>query len=548
MNRLNCISAFLCVGLVASTSGASAARADVVISVDAAANLRAIDPRIYGVAYATPEQLRLLGAPLHRMGGNNTSRYNWKQNADNRAADWFFQSIAEEKAAPGARGDDFIRLSREGRAEPMLTLPLIDWVAKVGPNRERLFSFSVAKYGPQQKTDQWAPDAGNGVKPDGSNLEGNDPNDANTPNTPAMQAEWMQHIVGKWGASKNGGLKYVILDNEPALWHSTHRDVHPKGVRLADLAQKIIATSRAVKAVDPDVLVVAPEEWGWTGFVYSGHDSQMGATVKWDTAKMPDRVAHGNQDAFPALLGLLKASDERDNARTLDVVTLHFYPQGGEFGGNVSAAMQDRRNRSTRSLWDANYTDETWINAKVRLIPRLREWADGYRKGIPIGVTEYNWGAEDHINGATTQADILGIFGREGLDIAARWTTPATATPTFKAMQIFRNPAGAVDGANTAFGDVSVACNAPNPDKVSAFAAMRSTDKALTIVLINKQRETAEVAIVDLKNYTPRADGTAAAWQLTSKNVIEKVAAPLVQNGQVKMSLPAQSVTLVVLK
>ena len=41
-----------------------------------------------------------------------------------------------------------------------------------------------------------------------------------------------------------------------------------------------------------------------------------------------------------------------------------------------------------------------------------------YYPGTPIGITEYNWGAEDHINGATAQADILGIFGREGLDMA----------------------------------------------------------------------------------------------------------------------------------
>jgi len=87
--------------------------------------------------------------------------------------------------------------------------------------------------------------------------------------------------------------------------------------------------------------------------------------------------------------------------------------------------MQLRRNRSTRSLWDPTYTDETWINDKVRLIPRLKQWAAQYYPGTPVGINEYNWGAEDHINGATAQADVLGIFGREGLDLATRWTTPA---------------------------------------------------------------------------------------------------------------------------
>ena len=93
--------------------------------------------------------------------------------------------------------------------------------------------------------------------------------------------------------------------------------------------------------------------------------------------------------------------------------------------------MQLRRNRSTRSLWDPNYVDETWINDRVQLIPRLKNWVDTYYPGTTIGITEYNWGAENHINGATAQADIFGIFGREGLDMAARWTTPAsTRRPT----------------------------------------------------------------------------------------------------------------------
>ena len=73
------------------------------------------------------------------------------------------------------------------------------------------------------------------------------------------------------------------------------------------------------------------------------------------------------------------------------------------------------------------------------LIPRMKNWVASYYPGTKIGITEYNWGAEGHINGATAQADILGIFGREGLDLATRWTTPAAARPLYKAMKMFRN-------------------------------------------------------------------------------------------------------------
>ena len=37
-----------------------------------------------------------------------------------------------------------------------------------------------------------------------------------------------------------------------------------------------------------------------------------------------------------------------------------------------------------------------------------------YYPGLKIDVSEYNWGAEGNMNGATAQADIVGIFGRQG--------------------------------------------------------------------------------------------------------------------------------------
>src|SRR5207244_3612224 len=75
----------------------------------------------------------------------------------------------------------------------------------------------------------------------------------------------------------------------------------------------------------------------------------------------------------------------------------------------------------------------------VQLIPRLKGWVNTNYPGTSTGITEYNWGAESHINGATAQADIFGILGREGLDMAARWATPASSTPTYKAMKMYRN-------------------------------------------------------------------------------------------------------------
>ena len=56
-----------------------------------------------------------------------------------------------------------------------------------------------------------------------------------------------------------------------------------------------------------------------------------------------------------------------------DEMAVMLDPQGNEFSDDVSNTMQLRRNRSTRSLWDPNYVDETWINDKVQLVPRIKE-------------------------------------------------------------------------------------------------------------------------------------------------------------------------------
>src|ERR1044071_8243678 len=94
------------VAVAVAMTAVHAQNATVTITVDAGAGRHPINPSIYGVAYATIAQLQDLNAPLHRYGGNNTSRYNWELNADNRGADWYFESIAESSATPGQRGDD----------------------------------------------------------------------------------------------------------------------------------------------------------------------------------------------------------------------------------------------------------------------------------------------------------------------------------------------------------------------------------------------------------------------------------------------------------
>ena len=401
----------------------------------------------------------------------------------------------------------------------MLTIPLIDWVAKVGPGRSKLASFSIAKYGAQTGNDwQWFPDAGNGVRTNGQFVTGNDPNDANVAVERGLSAG-LGAAPGRPLGHERGG--------RPALLHPRQR-AEPLALdasrRAADRRddgrdQEQDGRLRARESRRSIRRRSSSDPRNGAGAATSTAASISNTEARTGGGSLPDRNNHGGADYLPWLLGQLRQSSAATGQRLLDVFTVHYYPQGGEFSDDVSSAMQLRRNRSTRSLWDPAYVDETWINDRVQLIPRLKSWVDTYYPGTLTGITEYNWGAENHINGATTQADIFGIFGREGLDMAARWTTPASSTPTYKAMKMYRN----YDGNKSAFGETSVAAATPNPDAVSAFAALRSADGALT-VMVDQQAVVGEHDARRSTSRPSRIGGTAQVWQLTAANAIAHLA------------------------
>ena len=513
----------------------------ISITVDAQRNRHPISPLIYGVAFATAAQLSDLNFTLNRSGGNEETTYNWQLNAHGKGADWYFESYPDSSSTPGATADSFVTASKSGAAEPMITLPMIGWSPRLGPGRSILYSYAVSKYGPQKSVDPYLTDAGNGISVTNSTpITWNNPNDANFPTNTAFQDAYVQHLIGNWGASTNGGVGYYLMDNEHSIWSSTHQDVHPVGPTMQEIWTKMLATASIVKSNDPNALVLGPEEWGWSGYFYSGYDQQWaGQHGDYNPADYPDRGTNGGWDYMPWLLNQFHQHDMNTGQRLLDYFTLHCYPQENGVGGNdVSTATELLRNQSTRQFWDTTYVDPSWINSVIMLIPRMKSWVSTYYPGTKIGITEYNWGAEAYISGATAQADLLGIFGWQGLDLATRWTTPNASTPTYQAMKLYRN----YDGHGSSFGDTSVSVSGANPDDVSTFAAVRSSDGALTLMVINKQLTSAAALTMNITNYSPAA--TAQAWQLTSANAISRLTDIALSGNTLSATVPVQSVTL----
>jgi hypothetical protein len=538
------------------TTEALAQNPIVTVQIDANQGRRPIDPRIYGLNHADTATLSALNSPLNRFGGNRRSRYNWQQNVDNTASDYFFLSFPFDPT-PGELADTHVNQGVALGADSMITIPMIDFVAKTDAQRHILCSFRQSVYGAQTESDPFNPNCGNGIKLNGQPVVGNNPLDANIPNSAGLQSSFVQHLVNTWGAADDGGVRYYLLDNEPAIWHQTHRDVHPVGASYDEMAAKMLAYAQVIKSVDAGALVVGPEEFGWTGYFLSGLDIQTcdAAEAVGDFTcypNPPDRAAHGGQDYVAFLLERFRLA-EATHGRLLDVFSLHYYPQADSiFSDDVTAATQDRRSRSTRALWDPTYVDESYIGEPVRLIPRMKQWvADSY-PGTETGITEYHWGAENHINGGTAQADVLGIFGREGLDLATLYTDDALPATTFlaRAFRIYRN----YDGQHSAFGDTSVQTvashggPAPLADNFGVYGAVRSADGALTVMVVSKYRSGTTPIQLTFANFA--GGSTAEVWRFTAANggAITRLQDIVVGLAGFFQNIPPQSVTLFIVR
>ena len=172
----------------------------------------------------------------------------------------------------------------------------------------------------------------------------------------------------------------------------------------------------------------------------------------------------------------------------------------------------------------------------------MKAWVAQYYPGTKVAITEYNWGALDDINGALAQADVLGIFGREGLDLATIWGEPQPTQPGAYAFRMYRN----YDGAGSRFGDVSVSAASSDQGQLAVYAAQRSSDRALTVMVVNKTGTelTSPLSVAGFTGNRTAQRFTYSPADLTS--IVRGDDLP-VTRGTATATYPANSITLLVL-
>ncbi len=521
----------------------AAPASQVSFAINSQLDARAISRFIYGMNDWNPAA-RPANLTLSRSGGNRLTAYNWETNASNAGADYFNQNDAYLGGGivPGAAVTGNLTAVRAANAGMVVTLQTIGYVSadKASADKEDVNvtpNYLSVRFhqSPPRKGSAFAlaPDTGDAF---------------------VYQDEWVnfldQTYPGAFASTVNPIM--LSLDNEPDLWHHTHARLrgdavtpvaNQMGVNVtyAEIVQRSVDYADAAKDVNPDALVFGPVNYGWQGMI-----------------RLQDATDHGNRDFLEFYLAEMAAAEVTAGQRLLDVLDVHWYPeaQGNNAMGaptriteaNTDPGVADAREQAPRSLWDPGYTETSWIaefstNGPIRLLPRLKDKISANYPDTRLAITEYNYGGSMHISGGIAQADVLGIFGREGLFAANLWRLAANNDFIYGGFEMFRD----YDGADGSFGDTSIRATNTDTQTTSVYASVDAANPArMVIVCINKAdtAQTAGIAITHTVQF-----GSAEVYTLTDAGSTPepKPDLPITLTNAFQYNMPANSVTTLVL-
>ena len=529
----------------------------ITVNVDAAANRHAIDPRIYGVAWATAAQITTLGLTLNRWGGNAMSRYNWAFSTANRCKDYYFfnipDAVSSGDGSNGKSADDFIDLTRDAGAEPVMTIPMLSLLAG-GPHasaarfpQPRIRARRRTRIRPGSRSS-----AATGAWQDGNGI------DRRRPAHPRRaRSEQHQHVLsalasGRLGAAHDRHLGLggrgrrcatTRSTTSRSLWSFDHWDVHPDGTTYDEVWGKMEELGAIIRAKDPDAVITGGEEWGWSGYFMSGLDHgerQTRRATAPRTATSPTRLA-------PAAVRGVRG--RRTACAFSTCSTAHFYPQSGEFwSGDTSTEMQDLRNRSTRSLWDPDYVDESWIGG-TESTAEASASSRASRSGSPTTIPARRSASPNTTGATSTTSTAPRPRPTSSASSAAKaWTWPsAGTTPGDRLVRgqrvpMYRN----YDGARR---EVRRHRASARPRRIRTRSrrspASARRDGALTIMLIAKVLDRQHARDGEPRRTSRRARRI-ERWQLDVDERHHAARRSRAVGSSIALTLPAQSITLLV--
>ncbi len=518
---------------------------DVQFQIDPSSEREPISPYIYG---ANEDLNGTENLTSRRAGGNRFSAYNWENNASNSGNDedyvsdsfvpWYYGGIPfsekEKWEIPGNAAIGFHQKSLEKGAYTLWTLPMAGYAAKDKGSRVSEAESAPSNRWVEVKAAKGAPFS---LTPDlTDNVAYND--------------ELVNLLVNRFGlASSPTGIKGYSLDNEPGLWDDTHERMHPEAPKGAEVLQKSLELSKAVKNVDPSAETFGPVSYGFSD-AYMVDNKQ-----EWDEIK-------GNYRWYlDYYLDNMARESRKQGQRLLDVLDIHWYSE--EMGGGTritntafaSHTLETHKVRvqAPRSLWDSSYLEKTWIgdwySEFLPIIPNMQNSVDTYNPGTKLAITEYDFGGGHHVSGGIAQADTLGIFGEQGMYMAHYWNMAGTARlaqiPYLSSgFRIYNN----YDGGNSKYGDTSVQADTNDIENSSIYSSVFKDDNGeLHMIVINKNFDHAMNAQFEIGGSTSYKSAEVWAFDEQSPQITQREGLAGIEGNSFTLSIPKLTVAHVVL-
>jgi Glycoside hydrolase family 44/Dockerin type I domain len=564
--------------------------AAIQFTLNSGQNVKSISPYIYG-----SNSTNIVNRTFDRSGGNRMTGYNWENNASNAGSDWYNHSDYglvnnQANAPPGSAVRGMITSAAANGRSALITVPIAGYVAadgngtvdetEIAPSprwKEVVAKKSTIYPGSSLST---SPDKTDGYVFTDEFVHWAE--DFKDPNQPLWYS--LDNEPGLWGESLPANWQSGVEPNPccdpangtyPGPGGRTHPTIHPYAPTFAELRDKTIAHAAAIKDVNPDTKVFGGVGYGWNDFT-----SLQGA---------PDANAHqlpshpggdesGEMHFYEYLLDEVRKADaehftpaEIAQGKTLmDVLDFHWYPEARsgtnpDAGTRItendnSAAVVAARVQAPRSLWDPTYTETSWISkwgtgiynpnnpgnptpGPIQLLNRAKRDIDDFKPGTEIAITEYNYGGGSHISGAVAEADVLGIFGREGVFAASWWELDSGSSFVNAAFNMYRN----YNGAGGNFGDTSVEADTSSIADSAVYASTDSTDpNRMVVVAINR---TANSRTTGIAVTNDRVFDHAEIYRLTSgsASIARQADLELDLLNAFQYTMPAFSVTTLVL-
>ena len=452
---------------------------------------RSISPYIYGVNSGV--DLGKVSAKSFRLGGNRMTAYNWENNMSNAGSDWhnsadnylITKAADQFKRVPGGAALNASYEAAEGNVPyTLLSLQMLGYVSssKKGQLTEKMAAPS----------EYWREIV--------HRKNGDLSLEPDKKDNYVYTDEYLNYLFSNIGRSDSGtGFKAYALDNEPALWHHTHSLIQREQLKCAELIDKSVELAALVKELDSNAEVFGPSLFG-----YSAFDSFAGAS-DWQEIKNEN----GYRWFIDYYLDEMKKAETQAGIRLLDVLDIHFYTEAKGECGERSCNHYDNdgciqaRLDSVRSLYEKGYMEDSWIvdtGAEFfPLLPNLQQSIDKYYPDTKIAFTEYNFGGGDHISGAVTQADMLGIFAEYGVYFASIWSFDQNEYQ-LAAINMFTN----YDGAGNGFGNILVKTEYERGD-ISVYSSVDEGNTGVVkIIAVNKSlhnEKPVSIALSSENNY-----------------------------------------------